>query len=122
MTIGGFSSLQGERMEQRLAPAKKTEELVIAVAPAAGSCICTQAASTLISAGGTDLAGRKTLIITNPSPVDTLIVGPQSSAEIYLHGFRIEPGCSLIISFAGDSVPIYGRTDGGSVEVEVFEC
>lgn len=122
MTIGGFSSLQGERLEQRLAPGKGTEELNVAVAPAAGSCICTQCASTLISAGGTDLSGRKTLIITNPSPVDTLIVGPQSSAEIYLHGFRIEPGCSLKINFIGSSVPIYGRTDGGSVEVEVFEC
>lgn len=122
MTIGGFSSLQGEQLIQKPSADELMEELTVAVAPAAGSCICSQSASTLINSSGSDLSGRKTLVITNPSDVDTVIVGPQSTDEIYKRGYRIRPGKSLKISFTGSSYAIYGRTDGALVEVEVFEC
>ncbi|MDD7202446.1 MAG: hypothetical protein SPF89_11285 [Sphaerochaetaceae bacterium] len=85
--------------------------------PVQGTVVATSATSVLLKAGEAAVADRSAVIIRNVSPFEVK-VGPSSTAAIYKAGIPVGPGEERVFRTAS---PLYARSEGGEVELEVTE-
>ena len=101
----------------------KEKEISCAIAPVFGRLTLSYGVSTLLCAGGAgnNAGGRKHLFINNTSETP-IVVGANSTAEIYELGLTVDPGEHLTINFENDTaISWYARALGDSATVEVGE-
>lgn len=82
--------------------------------------VVTYGASTLLAVGATSLQGRKQLTVRNNGN-NTVLVGPSSDQAIYEEGLPVEPGETKVFKFSGDSIDLYGRSNGFACSITVWE-
>ena len=101
----------------------REREYGMAITPVFASLVATYGASVLLAGGEADASGRKTLVVRNTdSSVPVMISATKSSDEIYEQGFcELEPGCTATFTFTTD-VPLYARSLGYEVTLEVVEA
>lgn len=115
--------------QRRMAFGKEVREESYSVAPSQGIMTVYFKTSSLVNVSGTDLSGRKSLTIENLGDTDIIygasncisISDSSDSGYIIENGKRLEGGGKVTINFTGDSVPIYARSTGFSVDIKVEE-
>lgn len=92
----------------------------VVAAPVTGIKTVTATAAELF-AGASRLAGRRKMVVKNEHPSLRVRIGPAGVTQ--QNGFPVEPGAAISLNFdIGTAVPIYGISEGTSLEVSVVEC
>lgn len=118
------SSVAGVQMAIEKATAEKTKEVAVTLTPKWATIVATYGASVLLAAGSATLEGRKTLRVHNNDRCVTARISTASSTNsVYEQGFcDVEPGQTVTFSFSGGDIPLYARSLGYEVELEVMEA
>ena len=96
------------------------QEVNVGSSAASKTLVLTYGASTLLAVGASSLSGRKQLTVRNNGR-NTVLVGPSSEQAIYEEGLPVEPGETKVFKFLGDSIDLYGRSNGFACSVTVWE-
>ena len=96
------------------------QEVTIGSSASSKNLVLTYGASTLLAVGSSSLSGRKQLTVRNNGR-NTVLVGPSSEQAIYEEGLPVEPGETKVFKFSGDSIDLYGRSNGFACNVTVWE-
>lgn len=96
------------------------QEVTVGSSAASKNLVLTYGASTLLAVGTSSLSGRKQLTVRNNGK-NTVLVGLSSDQAIYEEGLPVEPGETKVFKFAGESIDLYGRSNGFACNVTVWE-
>lgn len=96
------------------------QEVNVGSSAASKTLVLTYGASTLLAVGASSLSGRKQLTVRNNGR-NTVLVGPSSTQAIYEEGMPVEPGETKVFKFSGDSIDLYGRSNGFACSVTIWE-
>lgn len=118
------SSVAGVQMAIEKATAEKRKDVAVTLTPKWAMIVATYGASVLLAAGSTTLEGRKMLRVHNGNQCVTARISTASSTgSVYEQGFcDVEPGQTVTFSFLGSDVPLYARSLGYEVELNVMEA
>ena len=102
----------------------RIKEVALTLTPKWATIVATHGASVLLAAESTTMAGRKTLMVHSRDKAVTVRISTASSTNaVYEQGFcDVEPGQTISISFGGEDVPLYARSLGYEVELDVVEA
>ena len=96
------------------------QEVDVGSSASSKTLVLTYGASTLLAVGSASLSGRKQLTVRNNGN-NTVLVGPASEQGIYEEGLPVEPGETKVFKFSGDSIDLYGRSNGFACSVTIWE-
>lgn len=96
------------------------QEVDVGSSASSKTLVLTYGASTLLAVGSASLSGRKQLTVRNNGS-NTVLVGPSSELAIYEEGLPVEPGETKVFKFSGDSIDLYGRSNGFACSVTIWE-
>lgn len=102
----------------------KTKDAAVTLTPQWATIVATYGASVLLAAGSATLEGRKALRVHNNDRCVTARISTASSTNsVYEQGFcDVEPEQTVTFAFAGSDIPLYARSLGYEVELEVMEA